>query len=442
MSLRNLLLLLATAVVSYACYIRAEQNPYARYVSTSFSIIDRWSLVNPPDQDLFDGALRGMVEVLNRRGDEHSMFIEQRKRDLFQEDLIQEFGGIGVRIVQLGDPPQLTIVGPPEPGTPAASSDIRSGDRIVAIDGIDVLEMEMEDVLTHIRGPVGSPIVLSVVHEGEEVPQDIELVRDTITVESILGDYRDENNRWQFHLLYDTRIGYMRITKFGDKTEEELTRHLAELTAEGIEALILDVRDNYGGTLDAAVGISDLFLRAGLPLVTTRDRDEVIRERFVSTGGGGYLELPLAVLINHNSASAAEILAACLQDHKRAVIVGERTFGKGTVQRLLPVESGRSLLKLTAATYWRPSGDNIHRMPTDTESDPWGVQPDEGFEAPMDEEQYLMWRKFRYRRDILGPRQGGSLAEQFDELDGRIPESYTDEALEMAAGYLQSQIGE
>jgi carboxyl-terminal processing protease len=422
--------------------VRAEQNPYARYVASSFSIIDRWSLVNPPDQELLDGALQGLVGVLNRRGDEHSMFIDERSRDSFREDLIQEFGGIGVRILQLGDPPQLTIVGPPEPGSPAASSDIRSGDLIVALDGKDTTDMEMEEVLTLMRGPVGSTLVLSIQHADADEPLDVEIVRDTITVESILGDYRDESNRWQFHLLSDTRIGYIRITKFGDKTEEELTHRLAKLTSEGIRALILDVRDNYGGALDAAVGISDLFLRAGLPIVTTRDRDEQIRERFVSTGRGGYLDLPLAVLINHNSASAAEILAACLQDYNRAVIAGERTYGKGTVQRILPIESGRSLLKLTTATYWRPSGVNIHRMPGDTEADPWGVRPDDGFNVPMDDDQYLLWRKYRYRRDIFGPRQEGSLAEQFDEQDGRLPETFTDEVLDLAAGYLQSKIGE
>jgi len=441
-SLRNLLLFLTTAVISYACYVRAEQNPYARYVASSYSIIDRWSLVNPPDQELFDGALNGMVEVLNKRGDEHSMFVDGQDRDSFREDLIQEFGGIGVRILQLGDPPQLTIVGPPEPGTPAFNSDIRSGDLVVAIDGKLTEGLEMPDVLKLMRGPIGTPVVLSVIHSEEDEPVDIEIVRDVITVESILGDYRDDNNKWQYHLLNDTRIGYMRIIKFGDKTEAELTNHLATLTTEGVQALILDVRDNYGGALDAAVGISDLFLRAGLPIVTTRDRDEQIRERFVSTGRGGYLQLPLAVLINHNSASASEILAACLQDYKRAVIVGERTYGKGTVQRLMPIESGRSLLKLTAATYWRPSGDNIHRMPGNTDADPWGVKPDEGFEVPMDDEQYLLWRKYRYRRDILGPRQEGSLAEQFDEQEGKLPESFKDEALDMAAKYLQEKLGE
>ena len=442
MSLRNLLLFLATAIISYACYVRAEQNPYARYVSSSYSTIDRWSLVNPPDQELFDGALNGMVEVLNRRGDEHSMFVDEMDRDEFREDLIQEFGGIGVRILQLGDPPQLTIVGPPEPGTPAFRADIRSGDVVVGIDGKNTDGLDMKEVLKLMRGPIGSVVVLSVIHPEEDEPTDVDITRDTITVDSILGDYRDENNKWQFHLLEDTRIGYMRITKFGDKTETELTKHLAEITAEGVQALILDVRDNYGGSLDAAVGISDLFLRAGQPIVTTRDRDEEIRERFVSTGRGGYLELPLAVLINHNSASASEILAACLQDYKRAVIVGQRTYGKGTVQRLMPIESGRSLLKLTTATYWRPSEQNIHRMPTDTEADFWGVKPDPGFEVPIDNEQYLLWRKYRYRRDLLGPRQEGSLAEQFDEQDGKLPESFKDEMLDLAAKHLQGELGE
>lgn len=440
MSLRNLLLLITTAIISYACYVRAEQNPYARYAASSYGIIDRWSLVNPPDEELFAGAMNGMVDVLKRRGDEHSMFVDQQDRDIFREDLIQEFGGIGVRILQLGDPPQLTIVGPPEPGSPAFRADIQSGDRVVAIDGKDTVGLELEAVLKMMRGPIGTPVTLSVVHPDEDEPIDVEIVRDTITVESILGDYRDDNNKWQYHLLSDTRIGYMRITKFGDKTEEELTNHLADLTAEGMQALILDVRDNYGGSLDAAVGISDLFLRAGLPIVTTRDRDEQIRERFVSTGRGGYLQLPLAVLINHNSASASEILAACLQDYHRALIVGQRTYGKGTVQRLMPIQSGRSLLKLTAATYWRPSGQNIHRMPGATEADPWGVKPDEGYDVPMDNEQYLLWRKYRYRRDLLGPRQEGSLAKQFDEQDGKLPEKFTDKVLDMATGYLQSQI--
>ena len=442
MSLRNLLLFVSVTLLSYVCYVRAEQNPYARYMAASYSVIDRWSLVSPPDQELFTGALNGMIEVLHKRGDEHSLFVDQAERDNFQEDLIQEFGGIGVRILQLGDPPQLTVIGPPEPGSPAFSADIRAGDRIVAIDGRPALEMKMTDALNLVRGEIGTPVTLTVIHPGEEEPTDVKIVRAIITVESVFGDLRDEQNKWQFILPGEPRIGYVRIAKFGDKTLDEFTDVMAELHAAGIEALILDVRDNYGGTLDAAVGISDLFLRAGQPIVTTRDRDGEIRDRFVSTGRGGYLDIPLAVLINHNSASASEILAACLQDYHRAVIVGERSYGKGTVQRILQLESGRSLLKLTSATYWRPSGQNIHRMADAKEADPWGVKPSPGFEVLMDQDQYLIWRKYRYRRDVLGELQEGPLAVQFDEKDGKIPEQFGDEALELAVGYLQSQLSE
>ncbi len=203
------------------------------------------------------------------------------------------------------------------------------------------------------------------VHPGLSEPVDIDLKRETIMVNSILGDIRDQKGNWKFALAIDSRIALLRITKFGDKTVAELTNVLALLTDQGVEALVIDLRDNYGGALDAAAAISDMFLRGGEAIVTTRGRDRKIRDRYVATGQGIYTQIPLAVLINHNSASASEIVAACFQDHRRAVIVGQRSYGKGTVQRLMRVESGRSLLKLTSATYWRPSGVNIHRMPGD-----------------------------------------------------------------------------
>jgi len=446
MSRRNLLLLITSALVSYACFVRAEQNPYARYVAGGYAVIDRWALHEIPDQDLFEGAMRGMVDVLQKQGDEHSLFIDEEQRDLFRVELTQEFGGVGVRIRKLGDPPQLTIIGPPEPGTPAFEADIRSGDRIVALDGKSTAEMDMLDVLKLMRGKSGQQVVLSIIHQGEETVEDITLVRAVITVESIRGDLRKEDGSWSFRLNADPRIGYLRITSFGDKTEAELTRALASLcgpaTENGIEALILDVRDNYGGALDAAVGISDLFLRAGLPIVTTRGRGQVIRDRFVSTGHGGYVDLPMAILINHNSASAAEILAACLQDYHRAVVVGQRSYGKGTVQRLIPIESGRSLLKVTSATYWRPSGRNIQRMKGDTEADLWGVSPNKGFKVVLDDEQYLLWRNYRRRRDLLGDGDQGLLAEQIDKEDGKPPESFTDRALELAVSHLQATLSQ
>ncbi len=444
MSRRNMLLLTAAAIISYACYVRAEQNPYARYVAGGYSIIDRWALQNPPDQELFEGAMRGMVEVLKKHGDEHSLFVDEEQRDVFREELTQEFGGVGIRIRQLGEPPLLTIVGPPEPGTPAFRADIRSGDRITALDGKPTEGMEMLEVLKIMRGKTGDAVVLTIIHQGEEAAQDISLTRAVITLESILGDLRKEDGSWIFRHEHDPRIGTIRITSFGDKTEAELVHSLASLCGtaveDPIEALVLDVRDNYGGALDAAVGISDLFLRAGLPIVTTRGRNEVSRDRFVSTGSGGYADLPLSILVNHNSASAAEILAACLQDYNRAVVIGQRSYGKGTVQRLVRVESGRSMLKLTSATYWRPSGRNIHRMRDDDENALWGVSPNEGFAVVLDDEAYLEWRHYRRRRDLLGNGNHSPLAEQIDKQDGKPPEAYVDEALEKAVRHMQAEL--
>ncbi len=442
---RNLLLLLATSLISYVCYVRAEQNPYARYVAASYSIIDQLSLQEMPDQQLFEGAMRGMIDVLHKSGDEHSAFVNEQQRDIYREEMAQQFGGVGVRIRLLGDPALPTVVGPPKPGTPAFHADIRSGDRILAINGQATSEMIMDVVLHRMRGLIGEPLTLAIRHAGDEGSQEIELTRAMITVDSIFGDCRDENSRWNFRLADDPRLGYVRITTFGDKSVAELTRVLAELTEPSdtppIEALILDVRDNAGGALDAAVDISDLFLRAGQTIVTTRGRDQVTRDRFVSTGNGGYTELPLTVLINQDSASASEILAACLQDYGRAVIIGQRSYGKGTVQTLFSrIESGRSLLKLTTATYWRPNEQNIHRMPNDDEQATWGVRPNPGFEIPLTKQEYLHWRQYRRRRDLPREKLGGTLAAQLDQEEGALPQSYRDRVLQRAVDYLQSQL--
>ena len=453
---RNLLLLLATALISFACYVRAEQNPYARYIASGYSVIDRWALQETPDQELFEGAMRGMIDVLRKSGDQHSAFVNEELHERFREDLTQQFGGVGVRIRLLGEPPLPTVVGPPQPGTPAFLAGIRSGDRITAINGQPIILMEMDGILQLMRGPVGEPITLAIQHLDEESIQNTELTRAMITIDSICGDLRGSDDHWNFRLAGDPRLGYVRILSFGDKTVDELTHVLADLAAEGdapegkampIEGLILDVRDNAGGTLDAAVGICDLFLRAGRTIITTRGRDQETRDRFVSTGSGGYTELPLAVLINQDSASASEILAACLQDYGRAVVLGQRSYGKGTVQKLFThIESGRSLLKLTSATYWRPNEQNIHRMPGDDQQATWGVRPNSGFEVVLDETENLQWRKYRSRRDLLGNKPSGSLVDQLDkadQLDGEtiaLPQSFGDRALRQAVETLQLQL--
>jgi carboxyl-terminal processing protease len=440
MSYRNLMLLLGMSLISYACYVRAEQNPYARYVAAGFSVIDEWALEKAPDQELFNGAMHGMISVLHRHGDQHSEFVDADQQAAFTEEYDQEFGGVGIRLRLLGTPPMPTVIGLPEPGTPAAEADIRLGDRIEAVDGTATAGLDLEEVTRMVRGPVGAPVTLTILRPNAEATHAVTIDRAVITVESILGDVRGPDGKWNFLISEDPRIGYVRIRMFGDKTAEELAAILAELTKDNdLAGLVIDVRDDAGGSLDAAVEISDLFLRAGRTIVSTRDRDGKVRDRYLSTGAGGYADLPLAVLVDRNSASASEIVAACLQDYDRAKIIGERSYGKGTVQRLMHIESGRSMLKLTSATYWRPSEKNIHRMPEDDESAEWGVTPDQDFAVPLTEEEYELWRNYRNRRDLIGEGLAGELARELTELDGDLPADYQDQALQRAIEFLSKK---
>ena len=434
---RNLLVIFLVTTFSYACYVRTEQNPYARYASASYLLIDDWALDDVPAEELFAGAVGGMVDVLHRRGDEHSRYITKQNANAFAAEMRQQFGGIGIRIRLAGDPAQPVVVGPPEPGTPAFRADIRSGDTITAIDGIPTANWNMLKILRHMRGEVGNPVKLTLVHPGENEPTTISLVREIITLDSILGDVRDADGNWQFRLADNPRIAYIRIIHFGDKTVSELSKALKELSEEGVDGIVLDLRDNAGGALQAAVAMCDMFLEKNLDIVETRGRDRRVLDRHLSSGHGKYQDLPVAVLINQNSASASEIVAACLQDHRRAKIIGQRSYGKGTVQRVLEVGSrGSSLLKLTSASYWRPGGQNIHRMHGEGEDQAWGVYPDEGYEVELDDKEYLAFRRYRSKRDFPEDRTS---AEETEEAHSETTR-FSDRTLRRAVEHLQSQL--
>lgn len=433
MSQRNLLILLLATAVSYACYVRGAHNPYVRYVAGGFAAIERDALAQVPRRELFNGAMRGMVDVLHEHGDPHSQFIPEQEADPFRVEIRQQFGGIGVRIRFLGDPPRLTIVGPPNPGSPAAKAKLMPGDEIVQINGQPTAGMTMLAALHLMRGSPGDMLRLTIAPAGGGPSRSLELVRDVITIDSILGDLRDADGRWEFRLPDNPHIAHVRVTSFGDKTAEEFNRVMTRLAGEDVGAVVLDLRDNAGGAVDAAVEMCDKLLPGGLPVVEMRSRDHSRHELYTTSGGGERIDLPLAVLVNQNTASASEIVAACLQDHHRAVVVGERSYGKGTVQELIPVESGRSLLKLTSASYWRPSGRNIDRSPDATDADNWGVVPDPGFEVKLSAAEYADYVKFRTQRDMLesaGPQRAA------DAPDASTAQ-FVDRPLRRAAEYLQ-----
>ena len=438
MSQRNLIILLLSSVISYTCFVRGEQNPYARHVASGLDAIGEGSLEEVPSRELFDAAMHGMVEALRRHGDEHSQYLSAEEAEPLRTEIRQQFGGIGVRIRFAGDPPRLIVSGPPNPGTPAARANLQANDHILAIDDRPTEGMSIVDVLGRIRGAPGSVVRLTIQPERQEAVRTVELVREIISMESILGDLRGPDGRWQFRLPADPRIAHLRITFFGDRTAEEFDHVMEELLAGGIQAAVLDLRDNSGGALDAAVAICDLLLPAGRMIVETRGRAEVLRQRYETTGAGKFLKLPLAVVVNQNSASAAEIVAACLQDHGRAAVAGERTYGKGTVQQLVPLANS-SLLKLTWASFWRPSGANIHRMADAPDNGKWGVAPDAGLERPLAPEEYAAYRKYRVARDAHAPGESTSAAGGASEHDENQP--FVDTQLMTAVEYLQDTLG-
>jgi carboxyl-terminal processing protease len=440
MSQRNLVILLAATAISFACYARGEQNPFARFAASALATIGQDSLEPVTNRELFDAAMNGMVDVLHRHGDPHSQFFDERQTEALLGEIHQHFGGIGVRIHFLGKPPRLFVIAPPDPGTPAARARIAAGDQILAIDDRPTNAMTMDDVLVAMRGPAGRPLRLSIQHPPDDKPRTVELIRENITVESVLGDRRGDDGRWQFRLGSDPRIAHLRITSFGDLSAQELAKTLDDLAAAGVEAVALDLRDNSGGTLEAAVDICGLLLPAGQAIVDTRDRDGAAHARHITKKPGPYRNLPLAVLVNQNSASAAEIVAACLQDHGRAAVVGQRSFGKGTVQQLIPTQAGKSVLKLTWAGFWRPSGQNIHRKEGAPESDTWGVRPDEGCDVPLSGDEYAEYRHYRNRRDMSG--WVTAIASLMDDEQPAVPADYVDRQLARAVEHLQTVLNE
>lgn len=436
MTHRNLLVLLLAFVVSYACYVRAEQNPYSRYLAEGLAAIDELSLEHVPDRELFDGAMRGMVDVLDRRGDPHSRYLNREEAEPLRTEIRQRFGGIGVKIGFDGEPPQLTILEPPIPGSPAALKKLRNGDRIRAIDGKPTDGMQMLEVLSLMRGMPGEKVSLAIQSDGDRDPRDVELVREEIQLESVLGDRRAQDGGWIFRLEADPRIAHVRISSFGERTPEELRNVLTSVIESGAEAVVLDLRDNPGGSLDASVAVCNHFLPAGKLVVQTRGRDRKPLNVYKTTIDGDFQHLPLVVMVNENSASAAEIVAACLQDHGRALVAGQRSHGKGTVQQIIPVESGESILKLTWASFWRPSDAKIHRAVGEPDSGTWGVVPDASLEHVLSEKERDAFLEFRAKRDTLLLAK-----DDRDPSAESVEDGFADAQLQIAINHLQKELG-
>ena len=346
-------------------------------------------------RELMEAAIQGMLSKL----DPYSAYIGPEELDQFRSGVESEFGGVGIQISVEGG--RLRVISPIA-GTPAYRAGIIAGDRILEIDGKSADGITVEQATQRLKGKPGTKVEVTVVHSGASDRKSVSLVREVIHVETVLGDKRLPNDAWDFLIDHDRRIGYIRLTAFSRDTARELRKTLDLLREAKVRGLVLDLRFNPGGLLNQAIEVSDLFVADGL-IVSTTGRSAAARS-WKARKEGTFADVPLVVLVNRYSASASEIVAACLQDHKRAVIIGERTWGKGSVQNVIELDSGHSLLKLTTSSYQRPNGHNIHRFPDSKETDEWGVRPNDGFELRLNDTELAEVMRDRRDRDIIRPQ--------------------------------------
>lgn len=382
-------------------------------------------------RELYEAAIRGMLSKL----DQHSNYISPEDIERFKTSVESQFGGIGIQIDIVGG--LLTVLSPLV-GTPAYKAGIQAGDRILEIDGKSTEGItNLEDAVTKLKGAAGTSVTLTIVHRGQRTPEKLTITRELVHVETVLGDRRKKDDRWDFMLDPDKKIGYIRVTAFSRDTAHDVEEALKELQTQKLRGLILDLRTNPGGLLTSAVDISDLFVAEGR-IVSTAGRNTK-EKPFDAKGPGTFEGFPMAVLVNRYSASASEIVAACLQDHKRAVVVGERTYGKGSVQNVVELENGKSAMKLTTAGYLRPNGKNIDKdVAKEQGSSEWGVSPDEGLEERVGYDDMSALALQRRRRDIV--KFHGKPGEEKPEEEP-AEKSTADKQLIKALEYLTGQLG-
>jgi carboxyl-terminal processing protease len=430
--------------VSYSAPSREKDRDYELVrllVDVLHNVRERYVVDLDPQRErkLVEDMINGGLERL----DPHSQYINPHDYRQFDRASEGKFGGVGIRVGFDRQNRGLLTVESPMPGTPAYKAGVLAGDVILKIDGKPTENLRMSEAVDLIQGDPGQKVVLTVLHEGAKEPVDIPIVRAVISVPSVMGDQRkaDDPKAWDFLLDKENKIGYIRLVNFSKTAAQELREAVQGLEKQGVRGLIIDLRNNPGGLLRAAVDVSDLFLTEGR-IVSTKGRNH--KEEVYDARAEGTLLLPpekypMAILVNKFSASASEIVAAALQDHHRAVVVGERTYGKGSVQNVILLEHDTSALKLTTASYWRPSGKNIHRFPDSKDADEWGVKPDRGLEVPMKDEERLEYMVYRSDRDVVRAKPRPADKEAKDGKD-KTKKPFVDRVLQKALDYLRQEV--
>jgi carboxyl-terminal processing protease len=375
--------------------------------------------------ELMETAIRAILGKLDSKGGflgtNELEFLGAREVKQFNEQLEQRLAGVGAVLKSEDDE---IVVQTPLAGSPAFAAGLRPGDRLFTINGEPLPERGLETAVRLLRGQVGTAVTLGIKRRNSDVLQEIQLIRDTIRLPSVSGVRRDADTSWDFMLDPAKGIGYLRLSAIGHDSANEMQSALTTLQNRGLRALIFDLRNAPGGLLDKAVVISDLFVDSGRILtVKGRSGETIYDARSTNT----FPDFPIALLVNRRTASAAEIIAGCLQDHGRALVIGERTAGHGIVRSLFQLKSGVGAVKLPVAAFYRPNGKSINRYPDSKDTDDWGITPDPGWTIALSDEELAQLEQDRAARSVLNGEPG--------------PKSqFVDRQLEKAVEYIRTQL--
>jgi carboxyl-terminal processing protease len=364
----------------------------------------------PDDAKLIETAINGMLAGL----DPHSSYMDAKSFRDMQVQTRGEFGGLGIEVTM--EEGLIKVVAPIDE-TPAAKAGILANDIITQLDGEQVQGLTLNQAVEKMRGPVNTKIKLTIMRKGQDKPIEVSITRDIIRVRSVRSNVDGED------------IGYIRLTQFNEQTNDGLKKAIADIKAKvsenKLKGYILDLRNNPGGLLDQAISVSDTFLQKG-EIVSTRGRNAEETQRFNARAGDLTSGKPVIVLVNGGSASASEIVAGALQDHKRATVIGTRSFGKGSVQTIIPLGSGSGALRLTTARYFTPSGRSIQAK---------GITPD--IEVLQDVPDELKTRTDTKGEASLRGHLKASGKEETGSQSYIPPDPKNDKALHMAQDLLR-----
>jgi carboxyl-terminal processing protease len=356
----------------------------------SYHIIQDDALVDVQSNNIFEGAISGMMMPFNEFHDDYSYYIPHRRQKDFFDELENNYDGIGITYSSDPNNKELPVIMYPILNSPAYEAGIRSGDKIIRVNGKNTESLSAKEIAKLFRNNQEKSVRLTIQKFQSKETSELTLERKPLFRDTVEGDGIDASGNRTFVLQTKPEIAYIRITSFSSSTSEELHTALQKIGKPEIKGLILDLRGNPGGYVVSAVEAANLFIKPSSEyntVVSTRSRSGEVKSSYPVDSGEDKFEKKMVVLVDKDSASASEILAAALQDYKRATVIGTRSYGKGTVQEIVELPFNSGIVKLTHCGYWRPSGKNINRFWDSKDTDEWGVSPDAGYEIKIPEKQ-------------------------------------------------------